>query len=284
MNRLLFLLPLAWLCSCQPERTPAVAVLPERFRYEGEFYPSFMPQCRIQIQAMQGTGQVKLTIAPDLASAAVLASDSFPLTSQEFRQFFASLDTVHLLRLATNTQRPPGTDGVTVYNTVVQDGQKNTFHFWSPGPKMPEHRVVEAVLGVMRRKFRTLPHQEYVEDLEQYFTFPLPCEITRRQPLEVRMHGTIDMRHRQELIQFVNALPADRPFVLDVSNFGQDFGYCYALFKALGQRNARVVWVTSQASCWNDKALREIGIAPQLITHSLRAGRNQAHTLFETAL
>ncbi|GAB3858780.1 hypothetical protein GCM10028822_34320 [Hymenobacter terrigena] len=241
-----------------------------------------MPGCRVRIQAANGAGQVSLTVAQALDEGPVLAADSVPLTARELGQFFAALDPVDLLRLDPHPR--PGTDGVTVYNTVARDSQQNAFHFWSPGPQTPEHRVVEAVLGVVRRKFPARQHQEYVEDLEQYFAFPLPCKITRRAPFEARMYGTIAMRQQDTLARFVEGLPSDQPLLLDVSNFHLDFGYCYPLFKALLQRNARVVWVTAPASCWNEQALQEIGVAPGLIAPSLGAGRQRAHALFGSPL
>lgn len=160
--------------ACAPGTGEKNAKQPQHFRYAGEFYPAFHPQSQIIIQTNQQVGQMKLTRAKDLKSAT--ASDSVPLTAQDVARFYASLDSVRLLDLATTMPSVPGSDGMTVYNTITQDGKQNDFHFWSPESNSPEHKVVEAVLCLARRKFTGPRHQANLKELEQYFQ-PLACDV-----------------------------------------------------------------------------------------------------------
>ena len=168
-NASVLFITLALLASCAPNQGEENVKQPQRFRYQGEFIPTFLPECTIGIQANEGAGQIKLTISKDTASGTVSASDSLSLTAADLALFYTSLDSVRLLELVTNTPSVPGSDGITVYNTVAQDGKQNEFHFWSPQRNSPEHRVAEAVIGLARVKFTTPQQQKYFEELEHYF-------------------------------------------------------------------------------------------------------------------
>jgi len=167
MRALLLLVNLSLLVSCRQEQEKLQQ--PQSFRYRGEFYPAFMPECRIDIQAEKGVGQIKLTVTKNRESATASSSDSLPIHTPDLALFYTSLDSVRLLEIGTHELSVPGSDGITVYNTVIQDGKQNEFHFWSPETNTPEHRVAEAVLGLARRKFTSKRQQEYFKNLEQYF-------------------------------------------------------------------------------------------------------------------
>lgn len=263
---------LTLLASCAQEQEKVKQ--PQIFRYQGEFYPSFMPECRITIQAHKEAGQIKLTVAKNLESEKAYTSDSLPLKAKDLALFYNSLDSIRLLELVTNTTSPPGTDGITVYNTVTQDGRKNEFHFWSPVKNSPEHQVVDAIMGLAQRKFISQQQQEYFEDLEQYFDHSLPCKITNISPLEVRIYGTVEYMQEGELVKFMRSLPSDKPILIDVTNYKQGPSYCYPSFKELVTRNNKVVWVSAPTSSWNVKQLEEIGVPGSRITSTIEAGRN----------
>nr|GFC90409.1 hypothetical protein [Tanacetum cinerariifolium] len=114
-----------------------------------------------------------------------LAMDSAHLSSADLTFFFSKLDSIPVLKMRTKEQL--GTDGITVYNTISRDSVQNKFQFWSPrkASAPQEHKLVEAVLGLARRKFTTQQEQEYFESLEQYFDFGLPCKVTSTNPFEV---------------------------------------------------------------------------------------------------
>lgn len=278
MKVAVLLVILTLLASCAEVQEKAKQ--PQSFRYQGEFYPSFMPECRISIQANKGVGQIKLTIAKDLESETAVALDSLSLNATDLALFYTSLDSVRLLESVTNTSYPPGTDGITVYNTVTQDGKQSKFHFWSPRRNSSEHRVVDAVMGLARRKFISQRLQEYFEDLEQYFDHPLPCKINNTSPLEVRIYGTVEYMQEGELVKFMKSLPSDKPILIDVTNYKQGPSYCYPSFKELVTRNNQVVWVSASASSWNVKQLEEIGVPSSNVTSTLEAGRNRLKELF----
>ena len=101
MKVAVLLVILALLASCAQEQEKAKQ--PHSFRYQGEFYPSFMPECRIGIRADKGVGQIKLTVAKNLESETAAALDSLPLNATDLALFYTSLDSVQPLELVTNT-------------------------------------------------------------------------------------------------------------------------------------------------------------------------------------
>jgi hypothetical protein len=177
---------------------------------------------------------------------------------------------VPMLKMTSKEQQ--GTDGITVYNTVVQDSASNKFTFWSPRKNSApqEHRLVEAVLGLAQRKFTTQKEQEYFESLEQYFDFGLPCKVTRTDPFEVRIHGRLSSDEEKELTSFVQQLPSDRPILIDMTNFNGMGTMFYPLFRRLLVRNPRIVWVASKRSL---EQLQELGIPAASITMTIADGR-----------
>lgn len=161
----------AWLAgailfvSCQQEPK-----LPQSFAYVGHYYPSFIPDVVFSIRSTGNRGSLTRQLYAPYPDSTVAAVDSVPLTAADVRYFFAQLDGVSLLRLSTS-DRPPGLDGITVYNEVRQDGQRNSFKFWSPTAKgqPQEYKVAMAVLGLARRKFTTPEQVSYAARLERYF-------------------------------------------------------------------------------------------------------------------
>ena len=168
------LLGLGFTCSCSTTPVKDEYKGPRAFTYQGDFYPSFMPSCTFVIKTNDGAGRIKLTVFNDRDSLrTALFADSSALDENDLRFFFTALDSVPLFKMATRESY--GFDGITVYNVVSQDSLHNKFKFWSPRKKgNPQaHKLVEAVIGLSRRKFTSLKQQEYFESLEQYFDFGL---------------------------------------------------------------------------------------------------------------
>ncbi|MGI4865242.1 MAG: hypothetical protein ACRYFZ_15075 [Janthinobacterium lividum] len=249
--------------------------LPASFRYQGDFYPAFLPAATFSIQTRQGTGQLKLRRYVSRSSRQQLA-DSVALTGSDLSFFFAALDSVPVLKMATKEQY--GLDGIDVENSVSYNGQHNSFRFWSPKKHSPEHKLVEAVLGLARRKFPRLPQKAYFESLEEYFHFGLPCEITSTNPWEVRLHGVIygDESYLRELQIFLELLPTNQPVLIDMSNSHGMAHDCFPLFGAFLARNKRVIWVASRAA----KAdVLQIGVPTDHIVSSITQGRQLVQAL-----
>lgn len=245
---------------------------PYQFRYRGEYYPSFMPPCVISIVAHDSTQRITLRAYDDRrATPVTIVQDSAHLSSADLTFFFSKLDSIPVLKMATRDY-PPGTDGITVYNTISRDSVQNKFKFWSPrkASAPQEHKLVEAVLGLARRKFTTQQEQEYFESLEQYFDFGLPCRVTSTNPFEVRMYGSLSSDNEKELTRFVQQLPSDRPILIDMSNFEGMGTMYYPLFRRLLARNPRIVWVASK---WSQKQLLELGVPTASITMTIADGR-----------
>ena len=249
------------------------AVLPQSFVYQGDFFPAFLSASSFTIQAHQNRGQLKLTCYQRQRQDTlrrVAFSDSVALSESDLRTFFAALDSVPLLKMAPKQQM--GLDGVDVVNTVSQDGAHNRFQFWSPKKHTREHKLVEAVLGLARRKFSALPQREYFESLEEYFHFGLPCEITSTAPCEVRIHGVIysDEEWLKNLQAFLQQLPTDQPVLIDMTNSRGMAWDCHPLFRKFLARNSRVVWVPSREALEN---LEKIGVPPGHIAKTVAEGR-----------
>lgn len=157
------------------------------FRYQADFYPSFLAPASATIQLTKHGGYLTWTLyAPNMANV-VTFTDSVTLSGADMRRLFASLDSSSVLTMTTQQQL--GTDGIFVHNRVWQDTLHNTFRFWSPRKQRnpAQHRVAVAILDIVRRKVRAPQAQEYGESLEQYFDLGLPCKVVRTNPCEVRL-------------------------------------------------------------------------------------------------
>jgi hypothetical protein len=266
--------------SCSTNEPPVV--LPQSFLYQGDFFPAFLPAATFAIQSAQGAGQLKLTRYqwPDRQHPGVhqqvLFADSISLTENDLRNFFGALDSVPLLKMTTKQQL--GMDGIDVENRVLRNGVSNHFRFWSPKKPSPEHKLIEAVLGLARRKFPLLPQKVYVESLEEYFDFGLPCEIISTRPWEVRIHSVIygDEKWLSDLQAFLQQLPADQPILIDMTNSHGMSHNCFPLFRAFLTRNAQVIWVCSHAAFPDVEAL---GVPPSHFAQTVAQGRQLVQAL-----
>lgn len=266
-----FIMTLLFLiASCSSEKNKGKSLQPT-FSYQGDFYPSSMESASFRIKTGGAMSQIKMTVYefPDTIRTVAFA-DSASLTEEDTQFFFAKLDSVNLLQMVTKEQH--GFDGITVANIVIQNGAQNKFSFWSPrkrsSPK--EHKLVEAVLGLARKKFTTLERQGYFESLEQYFDFGLPCKITSQSPLEVRMYGGFSSDAEVELNKFVRALPSDKPILVDATNFNGMGSMFYPLFRGLLERNGKIVWV---ASGYGAEQFRAIGVPATRMAKNVMEGR-----------
>jgi hypothetical protein len=241
------------------------------FSYQGEYYPSFMAPCTISIVAKGKSAHLWLSVFQYRDTVTTLSfATSAALSPADLAFFFAKLDRVPVLRMGTKEQI--GTDGITVYNTVSQDSLTNKFKFWSPrkASAPQEHKLVEAVLGLCQRKFTAPQQQVYLESLEQYFDFGLPCKVTSTEPFEVRLYGSLSSDEEQDLTRFVRALPTAKPILIDVTNFEGMGTMYFPLFRRLLVQNTRIVWVASE---WSRKQLWEMGVPASRITRTIAAGR-----------
>lgn len=248
--------------------------LPQSFVYQGDFYPAFLPTATFVIRTHQEAGQLKLTRYKSRSSREQLV-DSVALTERELRTFFSALDSVPLLKMTTKEQA--GTDGITVENSVSRNGVHNHFRFWSPKKPSQEHQLVEAVLGLARRKFLQ-PQKAYFESLEEYFDFGLPCEITSTDPYEVRIHGVIygEEKWVKDLQAFLQRLPTEQPILIDMTNSHGMASNCFPVFRTFLARNERVMWVPPPAALTD---LKEMGVPTRQIAKTVAEGRQLVQAL-----
>jgi hypothetical protein len=259
--------------SCSTKK--AQPTLPASFRYQGDFYPAFLPTATFVIQTHQGTGQLKLTRYKSRSSHEQLV-DSVVLAERDVRAFFEALDSVPILTMVN--KEPLYTDGIGVENQVWQNGVHNSFHFQSPKQPSQEHKVVAAVLGLARRKFPLLPQKAYFESLEEYLDFGLPCEITSSSPWEVRIHSVIygDEKWLKDLQAFLQQLPTEQPILIDITNSHGMAWKCFPVFRTLLARNERVIWVPSPAALTD---IQQMGVPASHIAKTVAQGRQLAQAL-----
>lgn len=256
-------------CSAPPP-------LPASFVYVGQFEPSFLEHATFVVRSERGNGRLRWTRyhkpGPTDTLRYAVFTDSAALTQQDLRGFFTALDSVPLLKMKTRERLMM--DGIQVRNAVAQDGVRNAFSFQSPrkASDPAEHRLVEAVLGLARRKFRALPQREYLERLEGYFEFGLPCEITATAPFEVRVHGVLYDNYVRDgsLPAFLQQLPTGQPVLLDLTNSrGIAYG-CFPTLRRFVQANSRVFWVPSAAAA---EDLQAMGVARGHLASTVAQGQ-----------
>lgn len=271
MKRLFIILFVGLLTSCTYKTCKVDATLADvcYFAYYVDFDPSFMPSCRISIIKKDKIGQIKLTVYNFRETSRTLGinyADSVVLTESDFKYFFNTLDTISLIKMKSDSSM--GCDGIGVHNTFYQDSIKNAFYFWSPNKGSKEHKIIEAVIGLSRRKFTGMKYQEYFESLEQYFDFGLPCKKISDNPYEVRIYGSLSSNEEQELNKFINKIPSDRPVLIDMTNFEGMGTMYYPLFKSLITRNTKIVWATKYK-----QQLKEIGVDTTKIAADIETAR-----------
>lgn len=238
-------------------------------QYSVGFYPSFLNSCKIEFYRKSDKGKIKIEINGFTRyNKFTTIVDSAEFSEQDVQHFLNQLDTIDLLKAKT-ILNDRGMDGITVSNTVSIGTRTNVFQFWSPDKTKKEHKIVEALIGMSRQKFRDLKHQEYFELLEQYFDFGLPCKITQERPLEIRIYGSLSSNEEQELNKFVNDLPSDRSILIDMTNFNGMGTMFYPLFQNLIRRNDKIFWASTYKT-----QLKEIGVDTTKIFEKVVDTRN----------
>jgi len=264
---------LLWSCSDLIKQNDLNKEEALTYSYQVSFHPSFMPPCVVAVKATDYKGVITLTNYKETATELVTSSVDSALLAQDDVKFLdAGLSSIPLFEMIT--KESTGTDGITVENVVSRGQLENKFSFWSPSKSREpqQHRIVEVILGLSRRKFTTLKHQEYFESLEQYFDFGLPCKIISTSPFEVRIYGSLSSDVEKELKQFVHNLPSDKPIVMDLTNFEGMGTMYYPLFKSLVRRNNKVFWVPSK---YGREQLLEMGIPQTRLVGTFEEGRQR---------
>ena len=273
---LIFLLSLGLLTNCSVNTTKDEATTVEAtpveascFEYYTKFSPAFFNSCKISISKKNNRGQIKLTVFNFIDTTRNLSfSDSAVLSASDFNFFFHKLGTISLMKMKSN--RSMALDGIGVHNTYLQDNRKNQFYFSSPNKGSKEHQIVEAVIGLSKRKLTKTNAQEYFESLEQYFDFGLPCEKISDKPYEVRIYGGLSSNEEQEFSNFIQAIPSDRPVLIDMTNFQSMGTMFYPLFRSLIKRNKQLIWATKNATL-----LIKLGVDTSQIEPDIQVARRR---------
>jgi hypothetical protein len=268
---LILLLSLGLLTNCSVKTTKdeATPVEASCFEYHMKFSPAFFNSCKISINKKNNIGQINIAVFnfPGITEK-VSFSDSAVLSASDFNFFFHKLGSISLMKMKSN--RSMALDGIGVYNMYFQDNRKNQFYFSSPNKGSKEHQIVEAVIGLSKRKLTKTNAQEYFESLEQYFDFGLPCEKISDKPYEVKIYGGLSSNEEQELSNFIRAIPSDRPVLIDMTNFQSMGTMFYPLFRSLIKRNKQLIWATKNATL-----LIELGVATSQIEPDIQAARRR---------
>jgi hypothetical protein len=271
LKRLSFLLFLGIQTNCSNKTTknevkPAQAT---NFEYHTKFSPAFFNSCQISISRKNNIGQLKLTVYNFIDTTGNSSfSDSAVLSASDFNFFFHKLGSISLMKMKSN--RSMALDGIGVQNTYLQDTHKNGFYFSSPNKGSKEHQIVEAVIGLSKRKLTKKNAQEYFESLEQYFDFGLPCKKISEKPYEVRIYGGLSSNEEQVLTKFIHDIPSDQPVIIDMTNFHSMGTMFYPLFRNLIKRNKQLIWATTYT-----KQLNEIGVDSSHIVPDIQTARRK---------
>jgi hypothetical protein len=266
---LIFLLSLGLLTNCSVNTTKdeATPVEASCFEYYTKFSPAFLHSSKISISKKNNIGQIKLTVF-NFLDTNLSFSDSAVLSASDFNFFFRKLGSISLMKMKSS--RSMGLDGIGVHNMYLQDNRKNQFYFSSPIKGSKEHQIVEAIIGLSQLNLKDTKSKEYLESLEQYFDFGLPCKKISDNPYEVRIYGSLSSDEEQELTNFIQAIPSDQPVVIDMTNFEGMGTMFYPLFKSLIKRNKQIIWAKKHAT-----QLIEIGVDTAQIEPDIQAARRR---------
>jgi hypothetical protein len=265
----LFFFGLLTNCSNTTTKNEVISTESEYFEYHTKFSPAFFNSCQISISRKNNIGQLKLTVYNFIDTTENSSfSDSAVLSASDFNFFFHKLGSISLMKMKSN--RSMALDGIGVQNTYLQDTHKNEFYFSSPNKGSTEHQIVEAVIGLSKRKLTKKNAQEYFESLEQYFDFGLPCQKIRDKPYEVRIYGSLSSSEEQALTKFIHDIPSNQPVIIDMTNFGSMGTMFYPLFRSLIKRNKQLIWATTYTT-----QLKEIGVESSHIVPDIQTARQR---------
>jgi len=239
MKSLIFISIILLLTSCNSVEKKQ---LPNGLFIETEFYPSFHSAIKLEIHKIKETGYLTFRVLEYGTKDKIVSFDSVQLTIDDFIQFFKTLGSVSLLKIPYDTL-DIGLDGVTFDGRISQDGELNEFWGWSPTRKEKpiQYKFLDAIFELLNNK---LPRQEnYIEDVQNYFSYGLPVKVKSTKPYVARMYGGLSLGDEGDLQIFFDKVPIDKTAILDMSNFGRMGTMFHPYFKTFDSLHPKLIWV-----------------------------------------
>jgi hypothetical protein len=136
------------------------------FLYEVKVFPAFENLAEIEIIKVGNTGKIKLKIFKDYKSGQKTEYNS-NLNHTDFKYFFQTLNGISMSEMTSDNIIVE--DGITFRNKFTQNGHSTEFEFWSPGKNSKYYKITDAVIGLLKRKFRGDFEKKYLASLEKYY-------------------------------------------------------------------------------------------------------------------
>jgi hypothetical protein len=168
----------------------------------------------------------------------VFYKKTFQITKNDYNKFLQIVNENHL-------------DSNIVHNRMVLDGvsfklktiniKNDTLSLKSVCPVRNENELEFKYLDAFfELAYATINDYKaicLIENIQDYFSYGLPIKLKNKEPIEYRIWGTISgcRNDNQELLEFLEKLPNDKPIIFDLRNGG--FSPClYELFDEYSQK------------------------------------------------
>jgi len=193
-----------------------------------EFHPSFLTGSKLQVDkaddgytmCFQSNGINQQCAVPD--SFAVVLEDflsSCQCTNKTMINTILHKSVLQNGDTITEREICVETDGITVAGEIQFAGQIKPFQFWSPRKNDKNHELVALLFSLMNNSLTDTVIVNYQERLEQYFDFGLGLKKISDKPLQYKLYGGISEDKSEQLLNFFEKLPKNKPVYIDMSNF-----------------------------------------------------------------
>ncbi|WP_299229746.1 hypothetical protein [uncultured Psychroserpens sp.] len=217
MNRLIIIIFLLSIISCNPERNI------EKIEYE--FYPAFLSPIKYSIDLndkvlyqnskfhkSNGTIQGSKNL---INKKYDISNENLALFLNEIREIGLDSSIVHQRNVL---------DGIGFkFNTI--DQRNDTISLTSVSPSRIEeyeldYKILDAFFQLANKTINDYKALSITENIQDYFAYGLPIKLTNNEPLEYRIWGGISgcESDNPELIRFLDSLPNDKPVIFDLRN------------------------------------------------------------------
>lgn len=142
-------------------------VMQKNFIYIVNLYPSFHPNCEIQIYFTSKKKSIELNIN-DRRKIDSDFHKTENITEKDIEKLMFNLKDTELINFKPK-ENSYGMDGMSVDNIFYQDEQINKFSFWSPENNSEESKILTSVIELAKSKFNNEKCNEYFENVKKYY-------------------------------------------------------------------------------------------------------------------
>ncbi|WP_298321382.1 hypothetical protein [uncultured Aquimarina sp.] len=146
------------------------------------------------------------------------------------------------------------------------DLESKIIEFHSPDTKTREFEIINNLFSILNNSFKHGPVLNHIELIQGYFGIGKQWKITNKNPLTIRLFGSLSIHEKEGLIDFFQTLNSNEFLILDIRNLdgmGSTFHEC---FKKLIDRMKVVYWlVQNKENELLNRHLNEMEISRSLI-------------------